>query len=178
VRVKWNSWRDYWKTRNWLRRCTIGGFGGGGMRLFSIRSAYMIVKDEVGGESNSMFEIFWKIKALPSTKVSTLRVLVNRIVTRVNLEVKGLEDEESMSHLFFKCKTTWNVWVMRYKWLGITLVDHHDSKTHTNSLNSKLEHVLVCLEVGSFHGHHACTSLCVDYFFWPWWSSISTVALI
>jgi len=36
-------------------------------------------------ESSRMFKFFWRIKALPSTHVTTWRVLENKIASKVNL---------------------------------------------------------------------------------------------
>jgi len=60
---------------------------------------------------------------------TALRVLVDRLPTRVNLEKRRIvlesnlcvlceEEEESRSHVFFKCKVAWNVWCMCSKWVG------------------------------------------------------------
>jgi len=65
---------------------------------------------------------FWNIKALPAAQVMAWRVLKNKIVTKVNLARHkvvvesiiccfcGLK-EESINHLFFKCRISWLVWI-------------------------------------------------------------------
>ena len=41
----------------------------------------------------------------------------------------GLE-EESCSHLFFKCRLAWLVWSQCYAWLGLASVNHSNLHVH------------------------------------------------
>jgi len=81
------------------------------------------------GNFGSLFEGFWSIKALPSAMITAWRILVDRLPTQVNLEKRGIvlesstcvfcgEEEESGSHVFFKCKVALRVWSLCSKWVG------------------------------------------------------------
>ena len=66
-----------------------------------------------------------------------LRVIKNKVATRVNLERRGvvIENplyclcgmvEESSSHLFSVCDFAWRVWCLCFKWLCVSFVIHKD----------------------------------------------------
>ena len=81
------------------------------------------------------------MKALPSTHITALRVLKNKIVTKVNLARRGVsvdntvccfcrEKEETTSHLFFECRVVWLVWNLCYDWIGVKSVDLLEPTSH------------------------------------------------
>ena len=51
-------------------------------------------------------------------------------MTENNICVLCGMEEESCSHLFFKCRLTWLVWSQCYAWLGLAFVDHSDLRVH------------------------------------------------
>jgi len=62
-----------------------------------------------------MYESFWRIKAQPSSHVTTWRVLEDKIASKENLERRGIstgnnmcglcgEVKETTSHLFCTCR--------------------------------------------------------------------------
>jgi len=62
-----------------------------------------------------VFKKFWKCKVVPSALVTTWRVLKNKLVTKANLEKRGITvvssmcslcevEEETSTHLFFECR--------------------------------------------------------------------------
>jgi len=78
---------------------------------YSVKSVYVSLRGDSKGESSSMYERFWRIKALPLAHVTTWRVLENKIVTKVNLERRGVVvesilcsfmgvEEDSCRHFF------------------------------------------------------------------------------
>jgi len=65
--------------------------------------------------------VFWKTKGLPSVQIFAWRVLINKVSTRDNLNNRGVRlgsntcalcaiTDETMSHLFFTCKVTTQIW--------------------------------------------------------------------
>ena len=83
--------------------------------VFTIKSAYKILKEDVQGEKGELYVSFWKIKAQPSALVTAWRVLEDKISTRENLVRRGIrkdscicflcgEEEETTSHLFCTCR--------------------------------------------------------------------------
>jgi len=93
---------------------------------YSVNSTYGFLKGVLEEESLSLYNFFWKIKALPSTHITAWKVLVNKIATKVNLVARrGImvdimvccfcrEKEETTSHLSFECRVVWLVWNLCY----------------------------------------------------------------
>ena len=44
-------------------------------------------------------------------------------------ELSG-EEEETVCHLFFKCKFVWKFWGLCLSWLGCLSVNHYDANVH------------------------------------------------
>jgi len=93
-----------------------------------------------------LYNSFWKIKAFPSARVTTWRVLENKITTKVNLARCGVVVEsilcclcvaygEITSYLFFYCRIAWLAWNLCYSWLGLNSVNHHASASHFLQFN-------------------------------------------
>ena len=57
---------------------------------FSVNSAYGLLRGEIKGESSRMFNLFWRIKALPSFHITSWKVLENKIASKVNLARRGV----------------------------------------------------------------------------------------
>ena len=98
--------------------------------IYTIKSAYNCLRRAREGENVSAYKKFWRSKVVPSTLVSTWRVLENKIVTMVNLErreitVKSLfcslcgMEEENCRHLVFECIIAWSVWCQYFAWLSV-----------------------------------------------------------
>jgi len=118
---------------------------------YSVKSVYALLRGPF--EGNSMFVSLWKTTDLPSTQVTTWKVLINSIATKVNLERRGVLVDtnicsfcrmavESTKHMFFECKIAWLVWNQCYAWMGITSVDHVDPVSHFlhfNLLNAPVQ---------------------------------------
>ena len=65
-----------------------------------------------------MFKLFWRIKDLPSSRVTAWRVLENKLTTKANLLRRGIAvgsvcccfcgvSEEELNHMFFYCRVIW-----------------------------------------------------------------------
>ena len=102
--------------------------------MFSVKSAYGLLKGEGEEENSRFYKCFWKIKALPSAHVTTWRVIENKVASKVNLVRRGIQiecnlcslcrlSEESTNHLFFDCRVAWKIWNLCYDWLGMNSVD-------------------------------------------------------
>jgi len=108
---------------------------------YSINSVYDFLKSMLEGDSSSLYNYFWKIKALPSAHITFWRVLENKIATKINLVRRGVavdssiccfcrEKEETTSHLFFECRFAWLVCNLYYAWIGLKSVDHLECTSH------------------------------------------------
>ena len=102
------------------------------------------------------FSKLWRCKAVPSTMLMAWRVLENKLATRVNLSIRGVQiersrsvlcgkEEESCSHLFFGCSFAWRVWCLCYRWLGVLFVSHIEPRFNFDQfrLNLPSESVLI-----------------------------------
>jgi len=107
---------------------------------YFINSAYSRLRFVEEGTHNSIYKVLWNLKALSSSMTTAWRVLVDRLPTRENLVKRGFilksslcvlggDEEESGSHVFFKCKVAWKVCS---KWIGETSVYHWDACSHFN----------------------------------------------
>ena len=111
---------------------------GGGDQLFSVNFVYSLVRRDCEADLSPIFRKLWSCKVVPSTLFTAWRVMENKIVTRVNLERRGVmlesylcgKEEESYRHLFFDCFFAWRVWCFCFKWLGVSFVYHNDPKSN------------------------------------------------
>jgi len=114
---------------------------GGGDQLFSVNSAYSLVRRDCEADHSPIFRKLWSCKAVPSALFTAWRVMKNKIATRVNLERRGVllksilcclcgKEEESYRHLFFDCIFGWRVWCFCFKWLRVSFVSHNDPKSN------------------------------------------------
>jgi len=144
---KWNlDWRrslfDWEKTQVCQLHEEVSGLGlelgfidwwsckGSMPPVYSMKSAYSVLRGEGKGEFSYLYNLFWKCKVLPTAQVLTWRVLENKIATKVNLVRRGVvvvniicclcgAQEESTNHLFFGCRIAWLVWNQCLLWLGL-----------------------------------------------------------
>jgi len=58
---------------------------------YTRRSTYERVRNELRGEKMTVYDKFWRIKALPTTQVRTWRVLNNKVATFDNLYKKEIQ---------------------------------------------------------------------------------------
>jgi len=83
-----------------------------------------------------VFKKFWKCKVVPSALVTTWRVLKNKLVTKANLEKRGITvvssmcslcevEEETSTHLFFECRFAWLLWNHCCVCLGVQSAFHN-----------------------------------------------------
>jgi len=57
--------------------------------LLTVKSAYKILKDFSQGMERDLFVDFWRLKAQPSTNLTTWRVMEDKIVSKANLVRRG-----------------------------------------------------------------------------------------
>ena len=98
----------------WITR--INGSGRMVFALHILLTQLMVfLKGVLEEESSSLYNFCWKILALPSIHITALRVLENKIATKVNLARREItvdstvccfykEKEETTSRLFFECR--------------------------------------------------------------------------
>jgi len=83
----------------------------GEIKVYTVKSAYKMLKEEIQANEKELFVSFWRIKAQPSTHITTWRVLEDKISSKENLMRRGInminnicsmygKEEETSSHLF------------------------------------------------------------------------------
>jgi hypothetical protein len=116
--------------------------------LFSVRSAYSLLLSEVlgaadlGGRANPVFERIWKSPAPSKLIAFSWQLLHNRIPTKDNLVSRGIlrgdasgscvmctGSVETASHLFLHCNFVFSIWLVVFRWLGVTVVMPADLST-------------------------------------------------
>ena len=109
--------------------------------IFSVKSAYNKLANQISGVVSGMFEYLWNLKVMPSAQFYVWRALSDRIASKQNLQKRGVllgdtlcvlcgREEESTSHVLVSCKVSINVWNMCFRWLGISSVNHNDLIHH------------------------------------------------
>ena len=78
---------------------------GGGDQLFSVNSAYSLVRRDCEADLSPIFRKLWNCKAVPSALFTAWRVMENKIATRVNLERRGVMLESYLCCLCGKEKS-------------------------------------------------------------------------
>jgi len=92
-------------------------------------------------QASKALKILWGLKITPSVAVCSWRLMVDRLPTRSNLSLRGLqltslfcplclESVESDQHLFVMCKVAQNVWDQCERWVGIASVRHETIEAH------------------------------------------------
>jgi len=82
--------------------------------VFSVKSAYGYLSNQVGGCHNGVFIQLWKAKAFPNVLSTACRILLDRIPTRSSLNRRVLVSTtscalcqgkiETAQHLFLECE--------------------------------------------------------------------------
>jgi len=92
-------------------------------------------------------------RVIPKAQMLGWRVLLDKLPTKTNLLVRGVQlqhslcelchaHEENAEYLFFSCKVSQMVWNMCDRWLGVSTVHHVKAKAnfqhfHLYDLNSR-----------------------------------------
>ena len=103
---------------------------------YTVKSAYLRLREDGVGENGTVCKNFWKSKVVPTALVMTWRVLENKLATKANLERREIivasstcslcgVEEETNTHLFFECIFAWLLWNHCYAWLGVLSVFHN-----------------------------------------------------
>jgi len=110
-------------------------------KVYTVNSAYKKLNKSNGTQQENLFELFWKMKALPSAQYFAWRVIINRVATYDNLQNRGVEVgskvcvmchccDETVTHLFFSCRIAARLWKMCDSWLGLYSVHHNSAEIH------------------------------------------------
>jgi len=113
----------------------------GGFQTFSVNSAHNLVRKDFEANSSLIFCKLWRCKAVPSAVLIAWRLMENKLATRVNLSRRGVlvdslmcslcgKEEETCRHLFFDCSFARQVWCLCYRWLGVLVVSHFETKNN------------------------------------------------
>ena len=121
--------------------------------VFSVKSAYNTLQRTNEEEENEEFKMLWSTRVTPKAQILGWRVFLDRLPTKTNLQVRGVqlqhslcdlcsEHEEIADHLFFSCKVSQKVWNMCDSWLGVSNVHHVKARVnfqhfHLFDLNSR-----------------------------------------
>jgi len=63
---------------------------------YLVKSAYSALQHNYARENSKLFKSLWTIKALPSTQHFIWKMLLDKILAKVNLEYKGVGTGNSM----------------------------------------------------------------------------------
>jgi len=72
----------------------------------TVKSVYIILKEEVQGDEVATYECFWRIKALPLSHFAAWRVMEDKIASKENLERKGISSRSNMCSLHGEVEET------------------------------------------------------------------------
>ncbi|XP_057444048.1 uncharacterized protein LOC130736222 [Lotus japonicus] len=102
---------------------------------YSVKSAYCLLHGEFEVDAWEIFRLLWSLKAPPSIKALSRRVILGSMQTRSALARRHAlpansvttcalcsAEEENVSHLFFGSPIVWRVYSRVYDWLGVRLV--------------------------------------------------------
>ncbi|KAH1226713.1 putative ribonuclease H protein [Glycine max] len=115
---------------------------------YSVKSAYKMMLAESAEESHdSTFEELWNLKIPSKVSVFAWRLLNNRLPTKVNLQRRHIEVNDSScpfcrstdeieGHLFFHCSKVIPVWWASWSWVNMVGVFPMNPKQHF------LQHIL------------------------------------
>ena len=106
--------------------------------VYMVKATYNHLKGVEQGGVGDFLAKFWKLKTLPSTQVTTWRVLTNSIATKDNLLRRDLvlvnnlcplfsDEVETVNRLFFECKVSWRIWALCFEWLELYSEFHYDA---------------------------------------------------
>jgi len=113
---------------------------------FTVSFAYECLGKTDRGPQIEAFRYLWKAKTFPNVMLTSWRVLLNRIPTRLCLRRRGVlldttecalckTNEKLCQHLFLECKVACSVWSMFFRWIGVLFVKHNDVRVHFESFN-------------------------------------------
>jgi len=111
---------------------------------YIVKSGYALLENTGDRMVKEEFQMLWNLKAAPLALFLVWRVLWNRIPTRANLAVRGVQlvsttcsmcnmYEESVDHLFLNCDIARKVWDNYDKWIDNTTVRPHSILNHFQS---------------------------------------------
>jgi len=114
---------------------------GDGQQEYTVKSGYSVLNMEDQMQASEALKILCGLKIAPSATVCSWRLMVDRLPTRSNLSLRGLqltslscplclESVESGQHLFVTCKVAQNVWNQCERWVGIVNVRHETIEAH------------------------------------------------
>jgi len=58
--------------------------------VYTVKFAYDVLKEDAQVNEKDLFQSFWRIKAQPSSHLTTWRVLEDKIVSKANLARRGV----------------------------------------------------------------------------------------
>jgi len=120
-----------WDVRSMDRLVWVGE----ATQVYSVRAGYSILNGESFMQSIVSFKMLWSLSVAPSAIVSTWRILLDRLPTRLNLARRGvqlvnllcplcLDGDESTDHLFNTCRVVQQVWDQCDRWIRKVGVRH------------------------------------------------------
>jgi len=114
--------------------------------VFSVKFAYLVLCSQANNDLQDIFSSLWKATTVPKALYTAWRILIGRLPTFDNLIRRGLaissplcvlckETQETTQHLFLECAYAQRVWLLCFRWLGITYVQHKDILIHFESFH-------------------------------------------
>jgi len=106
-----------------------------------VKHAYSIISQGGVGGCEDAFKLLWNTKGQPSSVLCSWRVMHDKLPTKGRLIRLGIPNviplcvmcnigEESVSHLFFTCRSVYNIWNLCNNWFGMNSVLHCMPRDH------------------------------------------------
>ena len=124
---------------------------------YTVQSGYRAVKDVQGARQRECFRMIRDLKVPGTTKVSGWRVMLDKLPSRVNLEIRGItvprvlcllceKEVETTHHLLINCEVVQRLWIKCDIWVGIISVRPNDIEKHflsfyINGMSNKATYV-------------------------------------
>ena len=111
---------------------------------YSVKSAYSFLCSLANNEVQDTVSSLWQAIAAPKALYTAWRIFMDRLPTYDNLIRRGLavssslcvfckETQETAQHFFIECAYAQRIWILCFRWFGITLVQHKDIVKHFES---------------------------------------------
>jgi len=109
--------------------------------IYSVRNAYIRIRNDMMGDDDKLFYKLWTTKVLPSTQFYAWRVMLDRDPIAENLVRVGItginnmcvlcqNQEEFISHILFICEKVRKIWDLCDVWASVQSVNHSRLKEH------------------------------------------------
>ena len=119
--------------------------------VYSVKAAYLVLRQQNRRPTSKFFEMIWETPAPSKVVFHAWRIGLNRLPTMDNLAKRGVlvdsngfglcyfckRELESVTHVFFECYSTYQIWMSCCSWLGISTAMPRDVLGHLQLFESR-----------------------------------------